>query len=156
VSWEVRRIEQSGGVLDLRMLARELGYSQKHVITMFRDQVGIPPKLLARIIRFHRLVKHLRNGGGGPWADLALEFSRTVRRTLAEACTVLSENGRQQEPGGWSRVVLQVADLPAHIKKLKETGLHFRNQMETGPGGKQIQLNDPNGNPIELFEPAAR
>ena len=54
------------------------------------------------------------------------------------------------------RVVLHVADLPAHIERLKQAGLHFRNAMETGPGGKQIQLEDPDGNPIELFEPATR
>lgn len=65
-------------------------------------------------------------------------------------------DGRQQEPGGWNRVVLHVADLPAQIERLNQAGLHFRNQMETGPGGKQIQLEDPDGNPIELFEPAAR
>ena len=65
-------------------------------------------------------------------------------------------DGRQQEPGGWNRVVLHVADLPAQIEKLKQAGLHFRNAMEVGPGGKQIQLDDPDGNPIELFEPAAR
>src|SRR5687767_6547412 len=65
-------------------------------------------------------------------------------------------DGRQQEPGGWNRVVLHVADLPAHLERLQQAGLHFRNQMETGPGGKQIQLDDPDGNPIELFEPAAR
>jgi AraC-like DNA-binding protein len=74
VSWAVRRIEETGGVLELRGLARELGYSQKHVIAMFRDQVGIPPKLLARIIRFNRLLQHLRHSGGGTWADLAQEF----------------------------------------------------------------------------------
>jgi glyoxylase I family protein len=64
-------------------------------------------------------------------------------------------DGHCQEPGGWNRVVLQVADLPAAIETLKESGLHFRNQVETGPGGRQIQLEDPDGNPIELFEPAA-
>ena len=63
-------------------------------------------------------------------------------------------NGHPQEPGGWNRVVLHVADLPARIEALKKAGLHFRNQMEVGPGGKQIQLEDPDGNPIELFEPA--
>ena len=46
-----------------------------------------------------------------------------------------------------------VADLPAHIDRLKQAGLHFRNQMEVGSGGKQIQLDDPDGDPIELFEP---
>ena len=63
-------------------------------------------------------------------------------------------NGQQQEPGGWNRVVLRVTDLPAFIETLKQVGLHFRNDMETGPGGKQIQVEDPDGNPIELFEPA--
>ena len=63
-------------------------------------------------------------------------------------------DGRQQEPGGWNRVLLQVEDLPAVIARLKKSGLRFRNEMEVGPGGKQIQLLDPDGNPIELFEPA--
>jgi glyoxylase I family protein len=63
-------------------------------------------------------------------------------------------DGQHQEPGGWNRVVLRVTDLPAQIEALKKTGLHFRNEMEVGPGGKQIQLEDPDGNPIELFEPA--
>ena len=62
--------------------------------------------------------------------------------------------GDHQEPGGWNRVILQVADLAARIAELKRAGLHFRNEMEVGPGGKQIQLEDPDGNPIELFEPA--
>jgi glyoxylase I family protein len=63
-------------------------------------------------------------------------------------------DGRQQEPGGWNRVILQVADLPKRIEALKKAGLQFRNEMESGPGGKQIQIEDPDGNPIELFEPA--
>jgi len=65
-------------------------------------------------------------------------------------------DGRQQEPGGWNRVLLQVEDLPARIAQLKEAGLRFRNELEVGPGGKQIQIEDPDGNPIELFEPARR
>jgi glyoxylase I family protein len=63
-------------------------------------------------------------------------------------------DGRQQEPGGWNRVMLQVSDLHGRIEVLKKAGLHFRNEVETGPGGKQILLEDPDGNPIELFEPA--
>ena len=62
-------------------------------------------------------------------------------------------DGGHQEPGGWNRVILRVADLPARIAELKQAGLHFRNEMEVGPGGKQIQIEDPDGNPIELFEP---
>jgi glyoxylase I family protein len=64
-------------------------------------------------------------------------------------------DGRRQEPGGWNRVVLKVKDLPACITELKKAGIHVRNEMETGPGGRQIQVEDPDGNPVELFEPAA-
>jgi glyoxylase I family protein len=63
-------------------------------------------------------------------------------------------NGQPQEPGGWNRVVLKVADLPGFVETLKKAGLRFRNEMEIGPGGRQIQIEDPDGNPIELFEPA--
>jgi glyoxylase I family protein len=63
-------------------------------------------------------------------------------------------DGRVQEPGGWNRIVLRVADLPSWIERFKRAGVRFRNQMEVGPGGKQIQVEDPDGNPIELFEPA--
>jgi glyoxylase I family protein len=63
-------------------------------------------------------------------------------------------DGRHQEPGGSNRVVLRVADLSARIEELRTTGLSFRNQVEVGPGGRQILLEDPDGNAIELFEPA--
>ncbi|HET9333510.1 MAG TPA: VOC family protein [Gemmatimonadota bacterium] len=62
--------------------------------------------------------------------------------------------GDTQEPGGWNRLVLRVSDLPARIEALENAGVRFRNQMEAGPGGRQIQVEDPDGNPIELFEPA--
>jgi len=65
-------------------------------------------------------------------------------------------DGRQQEPGGWNRVILEVKDLPARVAELRNRGAHFRNELEVGPGGKQIQVEDPDGNPIELFEPARR
>ena len=63
-------------------------------------------------------------------------------------------DGKQQQPGGWNRIILEVDDLAARIEGLKQAGLQFRNEMEVGPGGKQIQLEDPDGNPIELFQPA--
>src|SRR5262245_14029420 len=63
-------------------------------------------------------------------------------------------DGRHQEPGGWNRGVLQVADLTDRIQQMKKAGVQFRKQMEVGPGGKQIQVEVPDGNPIELFEPA--
>ena len=65
-------------------------------------------------------------------------------------------NGQGQEPGGWNRVVLKVTDLPACIDAVRNAGVRLRNEMETGPGGRQIQIEDPDGNPLELFEPAPR
>jgi glyoxylase I family protein len=63
-------------------------------------------------------------------------------------------DGQPQEPGGWNRVVLRVSDLPGCIVALESANVRFRNDMETGPGGRQIQIEDPDGNAIELFEPA--
>src|SRR5262245_7266412 len=63
-------------------------------------------------------------------------------------------NGQSQEPGGWNRVVLKVSDLAACIVQFRKAGVRFRNEMVSGPGGRQIQIEDPDGNPIELFEPA--
>ena len=64
-------------------------------------------------------------------------------------------DGEQQEPGGWNRVVLAVDDLSCVVADMKNRGLKFRSDIVVGPGGKQIQLLDPDGNPIELFEPAS-
>ena len=63
--------------------------------------------------------------------------------------------GVQQTPGGFNRIVLRVEDLPARIAELRNAGARFRNEMEVGPGGRQIQIEDPDGNPVELFEPAS-
>jgi len=63
-------------------------------------------------------------------------------------------DGKAQEPGGSNRVMLEVSDLAAAIAAMKKAGVRFRNEMEAGPGGKQIQVLDPDGNPLELFEPA--
>jgi glyoxylase I family protein len=65
-------------------------------------------------------------------------------------------DGREQEPGGWNRVLLEVKDLPSRITELEKLGVRFRNEMESGPGGRQVQIEDPDGNPIELFEPSER
>lgn len=65
-------------------------------------------------------------------------------------------DGRRPEPGGWNRIQLEVGDLGATVEELREAGTRFRNEIVTGRGGKQILLEDPSGNPIELFEPAPR
>ena len=62
-------------------------------------------------------------------------------------------DGRQPQPGGWNRIHLIVADLAAEVERLRAAGLTFRNDVVKGPGGSQILLDDPSGNPIELFQP---
>lgn len=61
-------------------------------------------------------------------------------------------DGQRQEPGGWNRIVLYVDDLEALVGRLRRTGTMFRNDVEVGPGGKQVQILDPDGNPIEIHE----
>jgi catechol 2,3-dioxygenase-like lactoylglutathione lyase family enzyme len=63
-------------------------------------------------------------------------------------------DGTQQEPGGWNRFAIEVEDLAGTVETLRSAGAHFRNRIVTGVGGKQIMVEDPSGNPIELFEPA--
>jgi catechol 2,3-dioxygenase-like lactoylglutathione lyase family enzyme len=63
-------------------------------------------------------------------------------------------DGRLPVPGGWNRIQLQVSDLASEVVRLRAAGLRFRNDIVKGPGGSQILLDDPSGNPVELFEPA--
>ena len=63
-------------------------------------------------------------------------------------------DGTRPEPGGWNRFMVEVADLAETVEQLRAAGTHFRNDIVTGVGGKQILLDDPSGNPVELFEPA--
>ncbi len=65
-------------------------------------------------------------------------------------------DGRQPEPGGWNRFVVEVEDIEALVRRLKAAAHPFRNDVISGPGGKQTLLEDPSGNPIEIFEPARR
>jgi catechol 2,3-dioxygenase-like lactoylglutathione lyase family enzyme len=63
-------------------------------------------------------------------------------------------DGTQQSPGGWNRFAIQVADLAGMVERLRAAGVHMRNSIVTGVGGKQVIVDDPSGNPVELFEPA--
>ncbi len=65
----------------------------------------------------------------------------------------LMPDGTQQEPGGWNRFAIEVSDLAAMVAALRQAGVRFRNSIVTGVGGKQIIVEDPSGNPVELFEP---
>jgi catechol 2,3-dioxygenase-like lactoylglutathione lyase family enzyme len=62
-------------------------------------------------------------------------------------------DGTTQEPGGWNRFAIEVEDLAATVERLRNAGAHFRNEIVTGVGGKQIIVEDPSGNPVELFQP---
>jgi len=62
-------------------------------------------------------------------------------------------DGTQQTPGGWNRFAIQVTDIAGMVNELKKAGVHFRNDIVNGVGGKQIIIDDPSGNPVELFEP---
>jgi catechol 2,3-dioxygenase-like lactoylglutathione lyase family enzyme len=64
-------------------------------------------------------------------------------------------DGRQPEPGGWNRIHLIVDDIEAEVARLRAAGVPFRNDIIKGPGGSQVLIDDPSGNPIELFQPAA-
>lgn len=63
-------------------------------------------------------------------------------------------NGQKAEPGGWNRIIINVDDLPAEVARLRKDQLHFRSDILKGPGGSEILLDDPSGNPVELFQPA--
>ena len=62
-------------------------------------------------------------------------------------------DGRLPEPGGWNRFAVEVSDLAAKVEELRRAGVSFRNEIVTGVGGRQILVDDPSGNPVELFEP---
>jgi catechol 2,3-dioxygenase-like lactoylglutathione lyase family enzyme len=73
---------------------------------------------------------------------------------LSSAGRQLPDGGRMPEPGGWNRLHFIVDDIAAEVERLRGSGLTFRSDIISGPGGSQIVLDDPSGNPIELFQPA--
>jgi catechol 2,3-dioxygenase-like lactoylglutathione lyase family enzyme len=82
--------------------------------------------------------------------DLLLSLNRPGAGGAGQAMP----DGQVPAPGGWNRIQIEVEDLASTVEKLKASGCHFRNEIVNGNGGKQILVNDPSGNPIELFEPA--
>jgi len=85
--------------------------------------------------------------------DLRLVLTRPVGPGGPAGDSTAMPDGTMQEPGGWNRFSVEVSDLAATVKALREQGAHFRNDIVAGVGGKQILLDDPSGNPIELFQP---
>jgi glyoxylase I family protein len=113
-------------------------------------------KVVDRSIAFYtnHLGFKLEHQAGSMFASVSLDGLKVFLSGPGSSGSRPLPDGKQQAAGGWNRIVLRVDDLTALVPKMKEAGVRFRNEIEVGPAGKQIQLEDPDGNPIELFEPA--
>ena len=135
--------------------SREIPSQSKDFVLGFHG-VRYQVKDVSRSVEFY--TKHLGFKLGHEqlpaFADVSIEDLTILLSGPGASGSRPMPDGRRQEPGGWNRIVLRVSALPERIEALKKAGLSFRNEMEVGPGGKQIQLEDPDGNAIELFEPA--
>jgi catechol 2,3-dioxygenase-like lactoylglutathione lyase family enzyme len=96
----------------------------------------------------------LRTGAAPAFADVVRGNLRLLLSGPASSAGRPMPDGRVPEPGGWNRIHLIVEDIAAEVERLRAVGLTFRNDIVSGPGGQQILLEDPSGNPIELFQPA--
>jgi glyoxylase I family protein len=113
---------------------------------------------IERSIAFYtqRLGFTLEMRAGSAFAAVLLGRLRLILGGPGSSGSRPMPDGRQQLPGGWNRILIYVDDLDADIERLKGQGVPFRNAVEAGPGGKQIQIEDPDGNPIELHEAPER
>lgn len=108
-----------------------------------------------RAIAFYteQLGFHLDQKVGAAFASVSRGNLRLVLSGPGSSGARPLPDGRKQEPGGWNRIILYVEDLALEMQRLEQAGVPFRNQLEAGPGGKQIQIEDPDGNPVELHQP---
>jgi catechol 2,3-dioxygenase-like lactoylglutathione lyase family enzyme len=96
----------------------------------------------------------LRSDAAPAFADVVRGNLRLLLSGPASSAGRPMPDGRTPKPGGWNRIHLIVDDIAGEVERLRAAGLMFRNDIVTGPGGQQILLEDPSGNPIELFQPA--
>jgi glyoxylase I family protein len=110
---------------------------------------------LDRAIAFYteRLGFALDERFGGAFAAVSSGNLRLILSGPGSSGARPMPDGRSQQPGGWSRILVYVADLEAEVRSLQAAAVPFRNTVETGPGGSQILIEDPDGNPIELHQP---
>ena len=110
---------------------------------------------VARAIRFYteHLGFELEQQSGSAFASVTRGPLRLLLSGPGSSGSRPLPDGRAQVPGGWNRIVLFVDDLEARVGELRKAGVTFRNEIEAGPGGTQIQFEDPDGNPIELHQP---
>jgi catechol 2,3-dioxygenase-like lactoylglutathione lyase family enzyme len=97
----------------------------------------------------------LRSSAAPAFADVTRGNLRLLLSGPASSAGRPMPDGRTPRPGGWNRIHLIVDDIASEVERLHAAGLTFRNDIVSGPGGRQILLDDPSGNPIELFQPAA-
>jgi catechol 2,3-dioxygenase-like lactoylglutathione lyase family enzyme len=96
----------------------------------------------------------VRSSSAPAFADVVRGNLRLLLSGPASSAGRPMPDGRRPEPGGWNRIHFVVEDLAGEVERLRAAGLVFRNDVVSGPGGQQILLEDPSGNPIELFQPA--
>src|SRR5207253_9762294 len=98
----------------------------------------------------------LRSSAAPAFADVVRGNMRLLLSGPTSSAGRPMPDGRKPGPGGWNRIHFIVDDIEAEVARLRAAGVRFRSEIVTGPGGKQIVLDDPSGNPIELFQPAGR
>ena len=87
------------------------------------------------------------------FASVSRDGVRLLLSGKTSSGRIVMPDGREPIPGGWNRIQIQLDDLEAEVNRLRKAGLKFRNEIVKGPGGSQILLEDPSGNPVELFQP---
>lgn len=97
---------------------------------------------------------HVEQDWGGPFVMLARGDLRLWVSGPGSSAARSMPDGREPGPGGWNRFVIEVDDIDVEVARLREAGIPFRNDVVRGPGGAQILIEDPAGNPVELFQPA--
>jgi catechol 2,3-dioxygenase-like lactoylglutathione lyase family enzyme len=118
----------------------------RYIVTDVDAAIAFYTQMLAFKVDIHPAPGFARVSRG----DLHLLLNRPGAGGAGQAMP----DGQQPGPGGWNRIQIEVADLAATVAKLKKAGARFRNEIVIGMGGKQILIEDPSGNPVELFEPA--
>ena len=96
----------------------------------------------------------LQHRAGDAFASVTRGQLRLLLSGKASSGAQAMPHGRQTNPGGWNRILIAFPDLAAEVERLKSAKLKFRNEIHKGVGGSQIILDDPSGNPVELFQPA--
>jgi catechol 2,3-dioxygenase-like lactoylglutathione lyase family enzyme len=126
-------------------LERDMPASIRYIVTDVDAAVSFYTEMLGFKVDTHPAPGFARLSRG----DLHL----LLNRPGAGGAGQVMPDGRSPAPGGWNRIQVEVDDLAATVERMKEAGSRFRNEIVVGNGGKQILVEDPSGNPVELFEP---